>query len=405
MLVAAKSWFKSFRADRRGGTIAIFAFSAVPLALSIGLSVDYARLSSERQSMQTALDLTLVAAAKYKSMGLQDWQAKSQEMLVRNLPRTPAVTASFTSIGSAVSGTVSRNAPLAMGGLFGRGTVPITVSAAASVGDLPPDLCVLTLRSIAFSGPVQFNTNCGIQANTSIAMSGSGRINAPSTRAAGSITTPNPANINTPGRAYMPAVPDPMATMPEPIPSGPCANIIQAGNAPLNLPPQRYCTFVIAGSPVITLQPGIHVFESTVSIAGSATIQGTDVMLYFKNGASAAFAGLGRLDVSATTTGPYAGTVIFMSRNDSGALALSGDTALNLNGLVYAPTSPLAMSGGSTTNVMASNVAMIVENIAVSGSGNFNMQRPNGRCGPSSFLPAAMMALCQGGDAPIRMVK
>ena len=82
----------------------------------------------------------------------------------------------------------------------------------------------------------------------------------------------------------------------------------------------------------ITLNSGTTNFPSGVyvisggsfTVTGSATITGTGVTFYFTNNATISVSGGGSLQLTAPTTGPYAGILFFQDPNDTNPPLLGG---------------------------------------------------------------------------------
>jgi len=62
----------------------------------------------------------------------------------------------------------------------------------------------------------------------------------------------------------------------------------------------------------VTMQPGLYIINGgTVHLSGSAALQGTNVSLYLANSATLDMSGQTQSQLSAPSTGPLAGFVIF----------------------------------------------------------------------------------------------
>jgi hypothetical protein len=92
-------------------------------------------------------------------------------------------------------------------------------------------------------------------------------------------------------------------------------------------------------------------------VTGNASISGSGVMIYNAGsnypGSGGNFGGItvsgtGTFNLSAPTSGPYAGIVIFQSRQNTRALSFSGTAMAGVTGLIYAPNALLSMSGSAS---------------------------------------------------------
>src|SRR5262249_2966866 len=73
--------------------------------------------------------------------------------------------------------------------------------------------------------------------------------------------------------------------------------------------------------------------------------------------------GTGTFSLTAPTSGPYAGVVIFAARANTRAIALSGSAAAGLTGTVYAPAALLFLGGNASVTR-----ALGVNQLALSGN-------------------------------------
>jgi ELWxxDGT repeat protein len=126
----------------------------------------------------------------------------------------------------------------------------------------------------------------------------------------------------------------------------------------LTICPGIYSQITVSGSGSLTLNPGIYVLAGGgLTVTGNGSLSGTGVLLYNAGsnfpGTGGNFGGItlsgkGTVSLTAAGSGPYAGIVIFQSRDNPRALSLSGQAALGLNGgLVYAPDALLSLSGNA----------------------------------------------------------
>ena len=70
-----------------------------------------------------------------------------------------------------------------------------------------------------------------------------------------------------------------------------------------------------------------------------------------------------RVRITAPTVGTYAGILLFQSRDNTRALAITGSGAAGLAGTIYAPAATLSLSGAATESL-----PLIVNQLNLSGS-------------------------------------
>ena len=102
--------------------------------------------------------------------------------------------------------------------------------------------------------------------------------------------------------------------------------------------------------------PGIYVISGgNLTINGTATVTGTGVTFYFTNGATISVSGNASLQLTAPTTGPYAGILFFQDPNDTNPPLLGGVGNV-LSGVLYFPKAPLTLSGSSSIGAIVAQI-------------------------------------------------
>jgi len=243
-----------------------------------------------------------------------------------------------------------------------------TITARAVAGNLGGGAgygCLYTLspppgiNGISGSGTLNAS-NCGIVDNgdydgsaltvsaNNIAVSGSSE--------GGSATCTTPAPCPTSGA---PEASDPLINLQGPGVQSPSSPILTTAGMQTLLPGTYPCIIIGSGS-TVTLKPGIYYINgcrvppfpfSGVSFMGKATVQGTGVMFYFTNGASIDADGGGQvsnIQLSAPTSGPYAGILMFQDPNDFSSPTLGGDDNSFFDGVLYFPEGNLTFFGNTT---------------------------------------------------------
>jgi hypothetical protein len=149
-----------------------------------------------------------------------------------------------------------------------------------------------------------------------------------------------------------------------------------------------YSQIRVSGNASLTLGPGIYVIEGGgITVTGNASISGQNVFIYNAgsnyplNGGDfggITLSGNGTFNLSAPTSGTYAGILIFHSRQNTRALSLSGNAMAGISGLIYAPNALLSMSGNAAltsaldvgTLNLSGNVALTQTATGGDGSGD-----------------------------------
>jgi hypothetical protein len=152
--------------------------------------------------------------------------------------------------------------------------------------------------------------------------------------------------------------------------------------------PGTYASLCASGNGVLTLQPGVYVITQGISISsnnGAARIIGNRATLYLtcdnnsqaqacasgQKGSSLSISGSAIYQVSAPTSGPYAGVAVFADRKNAATLSLGGNGADSWTGSIYAAAGALALSGNSGTTKL--NAVIAVGTASLGGNGNISL--------------------------------
>jgi hypothetical protein len=121
--------------------------------------------------------------------------------------------------------------------------------------------------------------------------------------------------------------------------------------------PGIYSRISVSGNGSLTLNPGIYIIEGGgLTATGNASISGSGVLIYNAgssypnsggNFGGITLGGTGTFNLTAPTTGTYAGVLIFQSRQNTRALSFSDKARGGMSGTIYAPSALLSMSGNS----------------------------------------------------------
>src|ERR1041385_3607062 len=384
MLPLVERLFVRFRKDQVGN-IAILAALTLPVLVGFaGLGTEGALWYYTHHQMQDAADSAAISAATAYSgssgtnittqadgvtalYGYTDGSGGTTVVVNR-----PPSQGRYTSRSGAVEVIVSQPQTRILSALWSSSsTVTITARAVAlanaGVG------CVLALNphaaaSASEQGSVAISLNsCSLydnsDASNAVSVGGSATLSAMSVSTVGNvsgsanITTTD--GINTGGSAAA----DPyagVANQVAPTGSG-CDQTNYSTHGTVTLSPGVYCGGLDLGAgAVVTLNPGVYYITNQGSHAGSltmngqASLTGTGVTLVFtgsgSNYSTATISGGATVNLTAPSTGPLAGIVIFGDRNTpQGTLyRFTGGTNQAFNGAVYLPEGQIQYSGGAT---------------------------------------------------------
>ena len=229
--------------------------------------------------------------------------------------------------------------------------------------------CILALdptasRAVQFSGNTQVSlTGCSVMANSrasdAVMLQGSARLTTSCVISGGGAQLGTGATMTECRSAILnaPPVADPYADIDEPAPQGGCLNPSGA-----TLMPGRYCNGLrLSGT--VNLAPGVYYISGgDFRVNANASIRGQGVTIFLNGTAGLNINGNATLNLSAPTTGPMAGMLIFGDRQGGGASTLNGTAGSVLTGAVYLPSQQLSYLGnysgsGGCVRVVARAVA------------------------------------------------
>jgi hypothetical protein len=163
-------------------------------------------------------------------------------------------------------------------------------------------------------------------------------------------------------KTQQPAVADPYSGTPAPALGG-CTPYNQ--NATQTLSHGTYCGFTLY-SGTTTLNPGVYVIDGGYFTVSNATLTGTGVTIILtgtgSNYAALSFSNAATVNLTAPTTGTYAGIAIFqvpaapVKTIATTANSIVGGTHVTLTGVLYFPSQALLYSNGATTSSTCTQV-------------------------------------------------
>jgi hypothetical protein len=301
----------------------------------------------------------------------------------------PPKSGGYTSNLQAVEVIVSQSQQRLLSSLFGSGPVPISARAVAL-----PNFgtgCVLALNKTAspavnVSGSNQLNLiKCNLYSNSSASPSlnvaGSAAVSANQVGVVGDVS--GASNITTTNgiRTHIRPIADPYASVfPPSEPSCTNAKInVNANGKTTTLSPGCYSgNITVNAGATLNLDPGIYYLDgANLSVAGNATITGTGVTLVFtgsgSNWGTASIGSNATIDLTAPTTGPTKGIVMYGDRNMPAGTAfnLTGGATQTFGGAIYLPKANLSFSGGNGTSTSCTKI--VADTITLTGTSNLQV--------------------------------
>jgi Ca2+-binding RTX toxin-like protein len=183
------------------------------------------------------------------------------------------------------------------------------------------------------------------------------------------------ATLNPPPTTGVAAVADPWANLAAPTGGSKMGSVKIGDHTNKTIDPGIYSSISVSGSATLTLNPGIYAIAGGgLNISGNGTVKGNGVLIYNagsnypKSGGSFGSISIinnAVLNISAASTGTYAGVAVFQARDNTLALTVGGTSVVNLQGgLLYAVKAQLAISSGGAVR----RAPIIVDTLGINGT-------------------------------------
>lgn len=351
----------------RSGQIAVVVAVAAPVILgSAGLGLETGFWFYKQRTAQMSADLSAYAGAVVARMGEEEAAiiAGAELEAAQNgyeAGKGP-ITVNWPPLGGAnindrsVEVEITQSYPRLFSGLFVDGDVSLVVRAVAQFEE-PGPACILTLdpagsQTLLFTGSSDVTlTNCDIMSNSiasdALAVTGSGAVIASCANSVGGINVSSLLTLTDclEPRINLPPALDPFAGLSEPSATG-CSNI-PGGNRARTISPGRYCNGMnLSGD--ITLSPGVYIVDGgTLRTNGNSNITGDGVTIFLTNDADVQWNGNADINLTAPTSGPYAGLLLWGDKDnqpDTSAI-FNGAAGSSLAGALYFPSQTVDMRG------------------------------------------------------------
>jgi hypothetical protein len=362
--------------DESGQTLVMAVLSMTLLLGFLALAVDVGVLFHARRNVQLAADGAAVAGAldyKYNTSQSRAYaaaRAAAQANGISNVatnvqPHLPPVNGLYAGTSNDIEVIVSQPVNTTLLNFFGVPSVNISGRAVASSG--PTDGCIWALKTggggITLTGGAINATNCNIYDNSAWTETG-GSVSAKKIGIVGAYTdtggsiTPNPPSTG------ITAVANPLnLTMPTPqtgaCPAACTQNVtgrsqtlsqgrytsVSETSGNLTFSPGNYTitgVLSITGGNV-TFGAGVYIIEGGLTITGSGSTVANGVTFYVSGGSGTTITGGSAMTITAPTNG------LALVEEDSKGVTITGGGGMTFDGIVYAPTSHLTLTGSGAT--------------------------------------------------------
>ncbi|MDW8222070.1 MAG: pilus assembly protein TadG-related protein [Gemmatales bacterium] len=171
-------------------------------------------------------------------------------------------------------------------------------------------------------------------------------------------------------------VPDPLAYLPPPDPSAlpvrSTRRLQLSGSGNVTLLPGVYVGGItMTGRVNVTMLPGIYYLQGGgLQVSGQGNLTGNGVLIYNDPRSSADdvnISGQGRVEISAPSSGPYQGLVIYQRRDATNTITVSGNGQTRITGTYYTANGTVRFVGNGAGDVLASQV--VTSQAVITGNG------------------------------------
>jgi len=378
---------KFFR-DERGQATILVGLCITTLCGFAALSVDVGMLFRAKRVLQNAADAGAIAGAMEVPYNGYDTAAKAATAQngVTDGVNGATVTVTKAATGSKITVSITQAAPTYFMKAFHVSSMNVSARASASLG--PGAGCIFTLNQsgtdVGLSGNGFLSMpDCGVIIDSSsskaLSLTGNSLISAKYIGVVGNYSdssnspnslTPIPvtgvAPASDPLAFESPPSYSPASCLPDPHPSPSNNQTVTIG--PTGGGTVCYNGLSISGSGTVNLNPGTYVINGGFSSSGSSSVNGSSVTVYLAPpSGSVSLTGSGPLTLSAPTSGTYNGILFYQDPNDTQSMKIAGSGGSVVQGIFYAPSASLSLSG-ATGSVFYAN--MVVNTLSISGSNN-----------------------------------
>jgi len=400
----------SFAGDQSGSYVIM---CAVLMPVFIGMSAlgtEVGMWLYTRQTVQSAADSAAISAAIAYYYGSDPTTAAdavaasygfgNSDGLERVTVSTPPATGNYTTTAGAVEVDIQQPQSALFSALFG--IVPFKIKGrAVALANIGGTGCTLSLDPTAsgattVKGSAQVTLNgCNMYDDSNsptaaLSVNGSATVSAQAVDVVGGIS--GTSNITVPQQADMATNqsywPDPYANTQFPSFSG-CDQHNFSAKTTVTLSPGVYCGgMTLNAGAAVTLNPGIYYLDrGSLQVNGGASLTGTGVTLVFtsstgQNYATATINGGATVNLTAPTSGPTPGIVLFGDRNmpTGTGFKFNGGASQYFGGAIYIPQGAVDFAGGANTSTGCTQ--LIGDTLTFTGNSNLSIN-----CSGSKIKP------------------
>ncbi len=395
------SVFRRLSEDRSGNTIIVFAVMLPVMIAGLAMVADFGLWRHQVRQLQMFADAAAVAGAH--EVSLRDENA-DVSLAAKGLLHENGINFLTTDIavhyppisgthkgGNAVQVVLKHSQSRFFSSLFVDGDISVERIATAVIRSGTNALCILALDPTApgafdLNGTADVSVNgCAVQSNSvdiqALEVSGTSSLAAACIYSSGGtygdlkMSVSECDQIETDWRR----MPDPYAdlTPPANIAAMACKTPKKTGKQSLSLESGRYCKSFSALDYAELEEGGTFIFDGATMDLKSASshLYGRNVTLIFVNGGTIGLPTGGMMDLTAKTSGTYAGILMYSDAATSPStlgVKITGHADARLEGVLYFPNQPVEFTGGSNSDSTCTH--LIARTVTLSGNAGFNNQ-------------------------------
>jgi hypothetical protein len=377
------------RKGEAGQALALVALGLVVLLGFVGLGIDVGQMRYVNRRVQSAADSAAIAGAQELLYGDVSVAAKADSatngftngaggatVTVNNPPQSGPHTGSSLY----VEVIVSENQPTFFAKILGISSA--TVSGRAVATQTSGSNCIFALSpsatdAILINGSQTITAQCGSMDDSSASQAllhnGSGTFTTTGNAVTGGYLNNGSGSISPTPVTSVPPASDPLSYLGAPtLPT--CtyhSQVIYNGSGSYVASPGMYCGgMLVNGSLNLTLNSGLYIINGgSLIFNGSGIVTGNDVMFYITGGASVTLNGSQTFQLTAQTTGNYAGILFFQDRSDTSNATVNGSATSNFTGALYFPATQLTYNGSGP---LSAYTILVANTILLNGSSTIN---------------------------------
>jgi len=375
MTSAISAWARAVIRRRRGSVAIQIGLMMIVVLGMAGLGTEITFLMFKHRQMQSAADSAALGGATALGTGFPaDFVLQARAIAASGgfVHGVDAVTVAVNhppTIGAlagdpnAVEVVVAQPQTLGMVSLFRSGLFDVGARAVAILGNTSL-YCILALDPTASAAvriennAIVTNSSCGVAVNSSsdsaLVLRNNAAINGP-VSVHGDWSLSNNAQLNgSPLVNHGPVIADPYASVAlQPIPSCTAQPDSGGNNATINLNPGHFCNgWNFSNNVTVNLSPGAYYIDDRLRLRNNAVLNATGGVTLIVNGDYAVdFSNNVTLNITAPSTGPYAGLAFFGLRDAAPGATQSfqNNAVLNIKGVVYFPNQIIEFENNGTT--------------------------------------------------------